>query len=220
MKRQEVETRLKATATAIATHQKTLQTLNEEKRQKILKLKDGELADLNGRIRQGEQQLEDAQLLKAALTDELRDITEKREPEAAKIRKHLQELWAPTIAEYEKLPPILRELQPILEKVTAFNNEANTLANQHESLIGDSIPIPQELQSVCNLKFGALPKTLDTRLASERQEQGLADLLKEQEPTISKILRYAGQTWPNCPICGSRMLAYKRSLDCASVQAG
>lgn len=103
-----------------------------------------------------------------------------------------------------------------MEKITGLNNEMAVLANQHERLVGDSIPnphlhVPPELYQVAKVKFDvAPPKSLDLRLATEREEQRVADVLKEQRPVVNKILERAGEKWPECPTCGSRMLAQRR----------
>jgi hypothetical protein len=200
----------------IRTSETELKKLREDKKKRILLLHPGELKNIATRIRELEDQVEDNKLAQEALKKEIQEFKEKKEPEAARIRKRLaEELWPAALAEYEKLPRILAELQPILEKITALNNEMTGLANQHESLIGDSIstpqiPIPQELYVAAKAKIIAIPKSLDVRLSTEREEQRVADLFKEQRPIVNKILERAGEKWPTCPACGSLMLAGKR----------
>jgi hypothetical protein len=146
-----------------------------------------------------------------------KDLTE-REPEAAKIRARLaDELWPLALVEYEKLQRLQGELGPILAKVTALNDEMTTLRNQHKCLVGDSmyvlrVPIPQELYLAANAKLETLPKSPDIRLASERERDRLGDALKQQRPTISKILRHVKLEWPLCPTCGAELLATKYEL--------
>jgi len=171
---------------------------------------------MSSRIRELEDQVEDSKLAREALEKEIQEFKEKKEPEAARIRKRLTEdLWPAALAEYDKLKRIHGELQPVLEKVTGLNNEMAALAGRHENLIAESVStpqilIPRELYFVANMKLEPLPKTFDARLTSEGEEQRLADLLKEQRPVVNKILERAGEKWPTCPACGSLMLAQRR----------
>lgn len=215
MNRRELEQRLENVANTIRTSETELKKLREDKKQRILLLHPDELKNISTRIRELEDQAEDSKLARGALEKEIQEFKDKKEPEAARIRKHLQELWPAALAEYGKLPRILAELQPVLEKVTAFNNEMASLTSRHENLLGDSIstpqiPIPPELYAAAEAKIPTIPKSLDVRLATERESERLATLLKEQTPIVSKILKAAGEKWPECPTCGSRMLAQER----------
>jgi hypothetical protein len=216
LNRRELEQRLENVVNTIRMSETELKRLREDKKQRILLLHPGELKNIGTRIRELEDQVEDNKLARGALEKELQEFKEKKEPEAARIRKRLaEELWPAALAEYAKLPRILAELQPVLEKISAFNNEMRTLAGQHETLIGDSIStpeivIPQELYVAAKAKIVAIPKSLDVRLTTEREEQRVADVLKEQRPIVNKILERAGEKWPTCPACGNLMLAGKR----------
>jgi hypothetical protein len=183
-----------------------LKKLHEDKKHRILLLHPGELKNIGTHMRELEDQVEDNKLARGALEKEIQEFKEKKEPEALKIRKRLaEELWPKALEEYGKLKQIHAELQPILEKVTALNNEMTVLANQHEHLIGDGIlnphlHVPPELYQVANAKFDvAPPKSLDIRLATQREQERLATLFKEQSPEVTKILQHAGEKWPECP---------------------
>ena len=150
------------------------------------------------------------------------ELKEKREPEALKIRQRLAgELWPNALLLYDQVKGIQAELGPVLEKITQLNNEMLTLTSQHERLIGESIltpqiPVPPEMTLAANAKLGVLPKSLDVRLTTEREEQRLADLLKEQQRPVTKILERAGEQWPKCPTCERPMLAHRRGPDLAA----
>jgi hypothetical protein len=216
LNRQELEQRLENVVNTIRTSETELKRLREEKKQQILKLNPSDLKNMSSRIRELEDQVEDSKLARGALEKEIQEFKDKKEPEAARIRKHLQEVWPAALAEYEKLKRIHGELGPVLEKITGLNNEMAVLATQHKRLIEESIldphlHVPPELYLVANVKFDiAPPKSLDMRLGTEREAQRLADLFKEQAPIVNRILKLAGEAWPNCPACGTRMLAQRR----------
>jgi hypothetical protein len=200
----------------IRTSEAEINKLREDKKHRILLLHPGDLKNIGTRIRELEDQLEDNKLARGALEKEIQEFQEKKEPEALEIRQRLAEkLWPAALAEYEKLPKILGELRSIVGKVIEFNNEAITSRKHHDELVGDAMQtpqlnIPEELYLAANAKLDSAPKSLDLRLATEREEQRLVDLFKEQEPEVTKILKRAGQAWPNCPACGARMLAQRR----------
>lgn len=203
----------------IRTSETELKKLREDKKQRILLLHPGELKNIGTRIRELEDQVEDSKLARGALEKELSELKTKKEPEAANIRKRLaEELWPAALAEYEKLPKILAELHPILDKITGLNNEMTTLTRRHKDLVGESIltpqiPVPAELYSLVNVKLGLAPPKLDVRLATERERDHLKEQIEQQRPIVNKILERAGEKWPTCPECGDLMLAGKRGPD-------
>lgn len=146
------------------------------------------------------------------------ELKEKREPEAAKIRKRLaEELWPAARAKYEALTRIHGELGPALEPITAWNDEALVLANQHKALIGEkiytpAIPVPPELYAAAAVKLEPLPKSLDVRLPTERESDRVSDQLKQQKPIVSKILKHMNIEWPLCPTCGAELLAQRYAI--------
>jgi hypothetical protein len=146
------------------------------------------------------------------------EYQEKREPEAEKIRKRLAEdLWPAALVEYERLKRIHGELDPVLKKITGLNNEMEALANQHKGLIGEKfytprIPVPPELYSVADAKFEVAPPKLDLRVGSKREQDRLADQLKQQKPTVLKILKHMNIEIPLCPTCGAELLAQRYAM--------
>ena len=218
MNRRELEQRLENVVNNIRTSETELERLREEKKRQILKLNPSDLKTISSRIHELEEQVEDNKLARSALEREIQESQEK-EPEAAKIRKRLAEkLWPAALVEYEKLKRIHGELGPVLEKITGLNNEMEALANQHKGLIGDKIytpriPVPPELYSVATAKFDVAPSKLDIRVGAQRERDRLADQLKEQRPTVSKILKHINIAWPLCQTCGSELLAQRYKLD-------
>jgi hypothetical protein len=217
LNRQELEQRLENVVNNIRTSETELKRLREEKKQRILLLHPNELKTISSRIRELEDQVADNKLAQEALKKEIQEFKEK-EPEAAKILKRLTEFWPTAVAEYERLMQIHSELRAALQKITVLNDKMMALRNQHRNLIGDSIytpqiPIPREIYLAAEAKLGALPKALDLRLASEREQERIADQLKQQRPIVSRILERAGEKWPVCPLCEDPMLASPRGPD-------
>jgi len=219
LNRQELEQRLETVVNTIQTSEAELKKLREDKKRRILLLHPSDLKNISARIRELEDQVEDNKLARGALEKEIQEFKEKKEPEAAKIRKRLaEELWPAALAEHEKLKRIHGELGPVLEKITALNNEMITLANQHERLIEDGIlspelHVPHQLYLLADMKFDFVPpKSLDVRLAATRERDRLASQFKEQRPVVSKILKHINMAWPVCSICRGELLAWKYEL--------
>jgi len=217
LNQQELEQRLENVVNNIRTSETELKKLREDKKQRILLLRPADLKSMSSRIRELEEQVEDSKLAREALEKEIQEVKEK-EPEALKIGKRLaKELWPAALAEYDKLKRIHEELRSVLEKITGLNNEMMNLAIQHKRLIGDKIltpqiPVPPELYSVADAKFDAAPPKLDLRVGTQREQDRLADQLKQQRPTVSKILKHINIAWPLCPTCGAELLAQRYAM--------
>lgn len=166
-----------------------------------------------------QERLEDLTITKAALEAKLR-ICKTNEAKALQIRKRLaEEVYPAGLAKYEKVVRVQAELQPALDEFTTFNNTMIALVNEHNELLGGDViympgfNVPREFYAAASVKLEPLPKVLDIRLASQREEDRLNTLFKEQEPTVSKILKHINIAWPLCQTCGGKMLAYRKSLD-------
>lgn len=186
LNRKEIESHIEASRENLKSLRNQISQLKEQRAKSVLKLDRGELGDIRTKIRDLELQSEDVELHKSALEDELGNL-EKREPEAAEIRRKLaEEHWPLALKEYEKVVKFYGALKPSVQKLFELNNFMRELCSQHERLIGDGIRVPQihlnpTLYSVCEaefLAFGHNPfplvleqpsKVLDLMLASERQ---------------------------------------------------
>jgi hypothetical protein len=161
-----------------------------------------------------QKRLEDLTIDRAAFETKLR-IHKMNEPKAANIRKHLAEdLWPNAKSLHEQFRAFQAGLRPVLEKGTQMNNEFLALANEHKQLIGEKIytprlPIPQEFYAAAAVKLEPLPKSLDVRLPAERERDRVAEQIKLQRPTISRILKRVNIEYPQCPTCGAELLGVR-----------
>jgi hypothetical protein len=216
MSAEEFKTRLEATKREIARVEAEMESLGQAK-DRAISAGDGATAvKLKHQVDVLQKPLEDLVITKAAFEAKLR-IYKGNEAEALKITGVLaDDLYPQGIRHYEKLRALHAEMKSTIENTDQLNEKMVRLANEYRQLTGDklltpAIPVPPALYSVVDAKFDvAPPKTFDTRVASRREEERLADLFKEQEPEVAKILKRAGQAWPNCPACGARMLAQRQ----------
>jgi hypothetical protein len=147
------------------------------------------------------------------------EYQEKREPEAAKIRKHLAEdLWPSALPLHEQVRAFQAGLEPVLEKITQMNNEFLALANEHKQLIDEKIwtpriPIPQEIYAAAAVKLETLPKSLDVRLPTEREKDRISGLLQERRPIVMNFLKRSKiEEYPRCPACEAELLVQRYEL--------
>jgi hypothetical protein len=136
MNRHDLEARLKAAQDRIQAVKTQLKELNERKQNAILKMADSERRELNGKIRELEQELEDQEQTTVAVRKGIKECVEKLEPEAARIRKRMEEeLWPQALAEVEHLNKLIEPLKASIRKMAQINNELTSLQTQHNRLI-------------------------------------------------------------------------------------
>ena len=136
MNRHELETRLKAAQDKILAAKAQLKELNDRKQKAILKMADEERRELNRKTRELEQELEDQEQIKIALGEGIKECVEKLEPEAARIRKRMEEeLWPQALAEVERLKKLIDPLKASILKLAQINTELANLERRHNRLI-------------------------------------------------------------------------------------
>ena len=217
MSAEEFKTRLEATRQEIARVEAEMESLGQAKDRAIAAGDGATAVKLKHQVDVLQKPLEDLVITKAAFEAKLR-IYKVNEAVALKVRQRLAgELWPSALLLYDQVKGIQAELGPVLEKITQLNDEMLSLANQHKALIGDKIytprvPMTEVWYVAANTKLDSLPKLLDVRLPAERERNRVADQLKEQKPTISKILKKINIDWPLCPACGAELLAQRYEL--------
>jgi hypothetical protein len=136
MNRHELEARVKTAEDKILAAKAQLKELNERKQNAILKMADGERRELNRKTRELDQELENQEQIKVALLKGIKECVEKLEPEAAQIRKRMEEeLWPQALAEVEVLKKLIGPLKVSIQKIAQINSQFTSLQIQHNRLL-------------------------------------------------------------------------------------
>jgi hypothetical protein len=190
--KEQFEERLRATDEKIIAIKKDLENLQAKKKNDILNLRADDLTYLTERIRKLQDELESQQLIKQTLEGKIHEFKENAEPEAARIRKQIADLWPSALIEYRKLKKLTDAIPAALQRMGKLNEELLALANHHNHLLGpeDGIWLPNQLEisavwlQACQM--GVLrdpPAKPDLRLVSDHRRELEKPPPKREEPT-------------------------------------
>jgi hypothetical protein len=188
--KEQFEERLRATDEKIIAIKKDLENLQAKKKNDILNLRADDLTYLTERIRKLQDELESQELIKQTLEEKIHEFKENAEPEAARIRKQIADLWPTALIEYRKLKKLTDAIPAALQRMGKLNEELLTLANRHNGLLGPEegiwiahLPVSEIWEQACQL--GPLrdpPAKPDLRLVSDHRRE----LEKPPKPVESR----------------------------------
>lgn len=208
--RQDLEQQLDTANSLIGTLTTELKKLSEGKKQQILTVDRDELDEINSRIQEAQQDLEDALLRREALEKRVKGLKEK-EPEAAKIRDQITEQeWPAIVIEYEKLRKLQQEYRIIFDNIQKRNVQIAAFCRRYDALTEDVLDTPQlDLPLEClrfyGIQLGEIPSIREIYTSSEHDEKRI-QREEELQRVQEKRARIAEEHAPPCPECEKPMI--------------
>jgi DNA repair exonuclease SbcCD ATPase subunit len=172
-----------------------------------------QLAELQMRV-------EDLAFMKMAVEAKLR-VYKGNAQKAAEIRKVIQgSLWPQATKVSSKAQQALADLSDVIREMDQLNGSMGRLAAEHETLIGETLPvpalsnvIPHQLRQVVGVRLPNLPETLELKVhseqvreAQERQEAAFNEKLSKQKTQLLPYLESAQKGWPKCKRCSQELI--------------